>query len=195
MFTGIISDISSVHASQTSEEGMTLTFDRPASWTDLALGESVNTNGICLTVAAIRKNQYDCFVIPETLKRTSFGKKLPKRVNLERALALNGRLDGHFVQGHVDRVGQVSSVEQGDGLRLSVTFDPSDRDLVVEKGSITIDGISLTVATVTDNVLTVALVPYTLEHSTIGELQVGDTLNLEFDIIGKYVINSLKKTA
>lgn len=174
---------------------MTLTFDRPASWTDLALGESVNTNGICLTVAAIRKNQYDCFVIPETLKRTSFGKKLPKRVNLERALALNGRLDGHFVQGHVDRVGQVSSVEQGDGLRLSVTFDPSDRDLVVEKGSITIDGISLTVATVTDNVLTVALVPYTLEHSTIGELQVGDTLNLEFDIIGKYVINSLKKTA
>jgi riboflavin synthase len=195
MFTGIISDTSSVHASQTSDEGMTLTFDRPASWTDLALGESINTNGICLTVTAIRKNEYDCFVIPETLTRTSFGKKLPKRVNLERALALNGRLDGHFVQGHVDGVGQVSSVEQGDGLRLSVTFDPSDRDLVVEKGSITIDGISLTVATVTDNVLTVALVPYTLEHSTIGELRVGDTVNLEFDIIGKYVINSLKKTA
>jgi len=186
--------MSSVRSSQKSHEGTTLTFDRPASWNDLAEGESVNTNGICLTVAAIREREYDCFVIPETLARTSFGKQLPKRVNLERALPLSGRLDGHFVQGHVDNVGRVSAIDKSDGLRLSVNFDPADRQLIVEKGSITIDGISLTVAAVQGNTLIVALVPYTLKHSTIGELDIGDSVNLEFDIIGKYVINSLKQT-
>lgn len=192
MFTGIISDTSSMRVSKTTDEGMTVTFDRPASWTDLKEGESINTNGVCLTVAAIREQEYDCVVVPETLSRTSFGKGLPKKVNLERALALNGRLDGHLVQGHVDGVGQVTAVDKSDGPRVHVAFDPKNRDLVIEKGSITIDGVSLTVAALTDAALVVALVPYTLEHTTLGELSVGDTVNLEFDIIGKYVINGLK---
>lgn len=192
MFTGIISDTNLILGSKTSDEGITLTFARPESWTDLKLGESINTSGVCLTVAAITEHDYDCVVVPETLSRTSFGTKLPKRVNLERALVMGGRLDGHFVQGHVDSVGQIAAIDKSDGLRLSVTFDPVSRDLVVEKGSITIDGVALTVAVVKDNILTVALVPYTLQHSTIGDLQVGDNVNLEFDIIGKYVLNSQK---
>jgi riboflavin synthase len=195
MFTGIISDTSAVHASKPTDEGMTVTFDRPASWTDLKEGESINTNGVCLTVAAIREREYDCFVVPETLSRTSFGKGLPKKVNLERALALNGRLDGHLVQGHVDGVGHVTASGDSGGPRLHIAFDPKSRHLVIEKGSITIDGVSLTVAALTDATLVVALVPYTLEHTTLGELSVGDTVNLEFDIIGKYVINGLKTAA
>jgi riboflavin synthase len=191
MFTGIINDISSILSSNTNELGMTLTLSRPASWTDLQLGESINTNGICLSVNAIRKHEYDCVVVPETLRRTSFGKKLPKQVNLERALTLNGRLDGHFVQGHIDGVGHISSIDKRNGIRVSVTFDAASRDLVVEKGSITIDGVSLTVAELKDTVFVVALVPYTLQNSTLGEWQIGDLVNLEFDIIGKYVINSL----
>jgi riboflavin synthase len=194
MFTGIISDISSVRESEKSDEGILLTFDRPASWTDIALGESINTSGVCLTITAIREHAYDCFVVPETLSRSSFGKKFPKQVNLERALALNGRLDGHFVQGHVDGVGRVTAIDNSDGRRVHIAFDTENRDLIVEKGSITIDGVSLTVAAITDTIVVVALVPYTLAHTTLGQLQVEDLVNLEFDIIGKYVINSLRKT-
>lgn len=192
MFTGIISDISSLKPSPAKDEGMVLTFERPNSWTDLKIGESVNTTGICLTVTAIRDHEYDCFVMPETLSRTSFGKKLPQKVNLERALALNGRLDGHFVQGHVDDTGRISSIDNSDGIRLSVTFNPVNRDLVVEKGSIAIDGVSLTVAAINNNVMDVALIPYTLTSTTLGQLKVADYVNLEFDIIGKYIINKLR---
>lgn len=191
MFTGIISDTSAVRLTKSDATGSTLTFARPPSWTDLQQGESINTNGICLTVAALREKEYDCVLVPETLTRTSFGKKLPKTVNLERALLINSRLDGHFVQGHVDTIGEVSAIDTKDGQSLSITFDPVHRKLVVEKGSITIDGVALTITAVTDNSLSVALIPHTLEHTTLGTLTVGDLVNLEFDIIGKYILNSL----
>lgn len=171
---------------------MTLTFNRPAGWIDLQAGESINTNGICLTVAALRAKEYDCFVMPETLKRTSFGKKLPKTVNLERALRLSDRLDGHLVQGHVDVVGHISTIENSDGKRVTITFDPQYRNLVVTKGSITIDGVALTVALVRENTFEVALIPFTLEHTTLASLEVGAEVNLEFDIIGKYVVHSMQ---
>lgn len=174
---------------------MTLTFDRPASWSDLALGESIATNGICLTVAALRDNEYDCVVIPETLDRTSFGKKLPEKVNLERALLLSSRLDGHFVQGHVDDIGRVSSIDSSDGERITITFDPQNSKFVVYKGSITIDGVALTVAAVIEDSLTVALIPHTLENTTIPTLKIDDVVNLEFDVIGKYVLNAVSTAA
>jgi riboflavin synthase len=191
MFTGIISDTSNMRLAKQDDSGMTLTFDRPARWNDLKLGESIATNGICLTVAALRATEYDCVAIPETLARTSFGTKLPEKVNLERALRIGDRLDGHFVQGHVDDVGQVSAIDTSDGQRLTITFDPKHRPLVVEKGSITIDGVALTITAVTKDSLTVALIPHTLENTTLYALKVGDVVNLEFDILGKYIQNSL----
>ena len=156
------------------------------------LGESVATNGVCLTVAAIRETEYDCVAMPETLAKTSFGKQLPERVNLERSLTVKDRFGGHFVQGHVDGVGTVTVIDQSDGWRLSIKFDPANRELVIYKGSITIDGVALTITAVKEDELQVALIPHTLEQTTIGSLHVDDQVNLEFDVLGKYVINSLK---
>lgn len=190
MFTGIISDTTNMRLKKTDKSGMTLTFDRPESWDDLKPGDSVATNGICLSVAAVRDTEYDCVVVPETLAVTSFGKKLPKKVNLERAMLMTSRFDGHFVQGHVDGIGQVSAIENNGEQRLTVTFDPKNRNLVIYKGSITIDGIALTVASVKYDNLTVALIPHTLSHTTLPSLKLGDRVNLEFDILGKYVIKA-----
>ena len=176
---------------KTDKSGMTLTFDRPKGWDDLRPGDSVATNGICLSVAAVRDKQYDCVVVPETLAVTSFGKKLPKKVNLERAMLMTSRFDGHFVQGHVDGIGQVSAIKNNGEQRLVVSFDPKNRNLVMYKGSIAIDGVALTVASVEDNNLTVALIPHTLKRTTLPSLKLGDSVNLEFDILGKYVVNSL----
>lgn len=193
MFTGIISHTIDVRVTKADTNGTLLTFDRPQDWNDLQEGESVNTNGVCLTVAAVRDNEYDCYVVPETLERTSFGLQMPEKVNVERALQLNDRLDGHLVQGHVDDTGHVDSVDDSDGRRLTIAFQPTNRNLVVYKGSITIDGVSLTVSAVKDASFEVAIIPYTLEHTTLGNLQRGDTVNLEFDIIGKYVANNLPR--
>ena len=187
MFTGIISDTTKILGSKRSTDNLRITFKKPADWTDLKLGESIATNGVCLTVAAIRDNEYDCDLMTETLTVTSFGGSLPKVVNLERALRAGDRFDGHFVQGHVDCVGQVTKVDKVGGWRLSVQFDPRYKKLVAPKGSITIDGVSLTVAALKGTTATVALVPYTLAHTTLVKLKAGDKVNLEFDMIAKYV--------
>jgi riboflavin synthase len=192
MFTGIITDVAGIKSSEKTAEGLKISFEKPQQWSDLALGESVNTDGVCLTVAAINGDSYDCVLVPETLSKTTFGQALPAKVNLERALAANGRLGGHFVQGHADGVGTVTAVDRQDGYRLSVEFDAASRNLVIPKGSISIDGVSLTVAQVTENRLTVALVPHTLESTTLGGLKEGDKVNLEYDMVGKYIINNLK---
>jgi len=194
MFTGIISDTTAMRLAKTDKSGLTLTFDRPKSWDDLRKGDSVATNGICLTVAALRDKEYDCIVVPETLARTSFGKQLPKKVNLERAMSMKSRFDGHFVQGHVDGIGQVSDITNNGESRLTISFDPESRNLVIYKGSITIDGVALTVAAIEHNSFTVALIPYTLERTTLPSLKVGDSVNLEFDILGKYVLNTMRAT-
>ncbi len=193
MFTGIITDTTSIVRSKKSKGGLTLTFQRPRGWDDLQLGESVATNGACLTVAALRDSEYDCVLIPETLNRTAFGSSLPEQVNLERAMGMADRFSGHFVQGHVDGIGTVRAIDtDASGWRLSIAFSPADKPLVIYKGSVTMNGVSLTVAAVEDNVLTVALIPHTLKHTTLESLQVGGAVNLEFDMIGKYVVNSLK---
>lgn len=193
MFTGIITDVVPVLKTTEEKGGVTLTFKKPGGWTDLELGESVATNGVCLTVTAIRDGEYDSFAMPETLTISAFGDGLPKQVNLERSLSAKDRFGGHFVQGHVDGVGEVIKVEPGEDYRLSVSFPPENAPLVMYKGSITINGVSLTIAEAADNVLTVALIPHTLEHTTLHSLKLGDKVNLEFDMIGKYIENILEK--
>lgn len=192
MFTGIITDTTEVVSSKQDDSGLLITFAKPREWHDLELGESVATNGVCLTVAAIREHEYDCHLMPETLKRSSFGAIVPEQVNLERALKASDRLSGHFVQGHVDGVGHVTKIAKTDGTDLFISFNAADAPLVVYKSSITINGVSLTVAEAQDNVLRVSLVPYTLEHTTLNLLKPEDPVNLEFDIIGKYVHKSLQ---
>lgn len=195
MFTGIITEVMPVLKTTRENGGVTLTFQKPLSWTDLELGESVATNGVCLTVTAIRDKEYDCFAMPETLNISAFGAGIPKKVNLERSLNAKDRFGGHFVQGHVDGVGEVVKVEPGEDYRLSVAFPPENAPLVMYKGSITINGASLTVAEASDDTLTVALIPHTLEHTTLQYLKEGDKVNLEFDMIGKYIANILEKQA
>jgi riboflavin synthase len=191
MFTGIITATTDVREVSRDDTGVMLAFKRPNGWSDIQLGESIASNGVCLTVAAIREDEYDCFAIPETLAKSTFGTQIPARVNLERSLQASDRFGGHFVQGHVDGIGTVTAIEEGDGWRLTISFDPKNRELVILKGSITINGVALTVTDVTNTNLTVALIPHTLEHTTIGDLRVGDAVNLEFDVLGKYVLQSL----
>lgn len=192
MFTGIITNTTQVITSTPEGDGVVIAFAKPRSWNDLGLGESVSTNGVCLTVATISGNEYTCHLMAETLRKTTFGACLPSTVNLERAMRADTRLSGHFVQGHVDAVGTVKSITTADGTNIVIVFDLKDAPLVVYKGSIAIDGVSLTVSGVEENILTVSLVPYTLSHTTLGKLKEGDSVNLEFDIIGKYIHKSIE---
>lgn len=130
--------------------------------------------------------------MPETLQKTAFGRILPQQVNLERSLGAADRFGGHFVQGHVDGLGQVCKIYQTDGYRLHVTFDTVHAPLVIPKGSITINGVSLTAVDARQNELSVALIPHTLEHTTLGDLRQGDPVNLEFDMIGKYIVRGMQ---
>lgn len=194
MFTGIITATTPVIESSQTDDGLEMVFKTPAGWDDIVIGESIATNGICLTVTEKTKDSYTVFLMPETLELTSFNKQLPSVVNLERALQIGERLSGHIVQGHVDCVGQVRKITTDDGYRIYINFPEKFRKLVITKGSITIDGVSLTVASVSGNTFSVAIIPHTLAETTLGKLKVNDLVNLEFDIIGKYAINSLKDT-
>lgn len=191
MFTGLITSVQNVSQKDTAD-GVEYTIDRPSDWNDLELGESIATNGVCLTVSAISNSTYTVFLMPETIQKTAFVKTPPTRVNLERALRADTRLGGHFVQGHVDGIGTVKKIDESDGYRVFIEFPKENEDLVIYKGSITINGVSLTVASVESNVLSVALIPHTLEHTTLSDIKVGDAVNLEYDMIGKYVAKIMK---
>lgn len=193
MFTGIITDVTEIVGQQHVEAGLKLVFARPASWADLVLGESIATNGVCLTVAELHDDTYSCVLVPETLELTTFGAQVPEKVNLERALKIGDRLSGHMVQGHVDGTAQVTSIDQDDGHRLTVAIGGPNDKFVAPKGSITINGVSLTIAELKGKDVTVALVPHTLEKTTLGELSVGDAVNIEFDAIAKYVERLMNK--
>lgn len=187
MFTGIISNTSAVKSAQSFKQGLLMKIEKPKGWSDLVLGESIATNGVCLTVSEIHEHLYECILIPETLDKSVFGRKVPDYVNLERSLKVTERFGGHFVQGHVDCVGKVIKIDKMDGYIVVVSFPSEFDELVISKGSICIDGVSLTVVNVRDNILTVALIPHTLNTTTMGTLKEGDQVNLEFDVIGKYV--------
>ena len=187
MFSGIITHTTKVKRHQKSKTGLKVTFKKPADWSNFKLGESVSTNGVCLTVSGIRSNEYDCHLVSETLGKSTFGEKVPSEVSLERSLSAQDRIGGHFVLGHVDEVGAVTKIDKTKDWRVYIKFSSKNKNLVVNKGSIAIDGVALTIAEVKNSLFSVTLVPYTLNHTTLGSLQVGSKVNLEFDIIGKYV--------
>ncbi|WP_018626742.1 riboflavin synthase [Niabella aurantiaca] len=191
MFTGIIEATGTVVSRH--EEGTNLTYwIESAVSAELKEDQSVSHNGVCLTVEAIARNRHQVTAVAETLAVSNLSNWQPgTTVNLERCMILNDRLDGHIVQGHVDGTAVCQAVVPKDGsTEFTFAFDQKFAPLVIEKGSISLNGISLTVFNITDTRFTVAIIPYTLAHTNMGQLQTGDTVNLEFDVIGKYILRS-----
>ena len=190
MFTGIVEEIGTVMGAQRRGELVVLEIAAEAMLSGLPIGGSVAVSGCCLT--AVRKTER-VFVVeltPETLARTRFGEGVASgmRVNLERPMRADGRFDGHIVQGHVDGLGRVVDlVKQGESAELIVSIPPGSERYLVEKGSIAVEGVSLTVSRLRGPSFAVALIPFTLSHTNLSGLRAGDAVNLEFDVIAKYV--------
>lgn len=186
MFTGIITNITGVKEAKKTASGLAITFVKPKQWMDLELGESISVDGVCLTVERLGSNTFSCFLIPETLRKTTFGKQIPLTVNLERALKAGERFGGHFVQGHIDCIGEVVFSKKA-AAEIVVAFPARFKKYVIDKGSIAVNGVSLTIVKTDRNQLTIALIPYTLKRTNLGSLKPGDNVNLEFDMLSKYV--------
>ncbi len=188
MFTGIIEQLGTIENVQTKGSNVTLTISATLT-SELKIDQSLSHSGVCLTVETIDNNRYTVTAIEETLKKTSLSKwKIGTVVNLERSLRFDGRLDGHIVQGHVDNVGKcINAITKDGSWEYVIYFDEKFASLIIEKGSISLNGISLTIFNVTDNSFTVAIIPYTYEHTNMHTLQINDKVNIEFDMIGKYV--------
>jgi riboflavin synthase len=190
MFTGIVEEMGTV-ASADRRGGLLVVRVAASRVVDgLPRGGSIAVDGCCLTAVDVGGGAFTCELTAETLARTAFADRLrpAARVNLERPLRADGRFDGHIVQGHVDGVGTVRALaRQDDGAELEVALPPALERYVVEKGSIAVDGVSLTVAGVAPGVFRVALIPYTLEHTSLGQARAGGPVNLEVDVIAKYV--------
>lgn len=195
MFTGIIENLGTVKSISGTDVGRHLEVEVGPLAGELDMGDSLAVNGVCLTVVKKSGDTVGVDVVLETLRRTSLGGLLAgDRVNLEMPLSASGRFDGHIVQGHVDGIAAVTAItEEGDGRRLTFDLNPRVRRYVVEKGSITIDGVSLTVAALTERGFEVALIPHTLATTNLGLRQPGDQVNLEFDVVGKYVERMLEQ--
>lgn len=189
MFTGIVEEIGRIIGIEKKSESMVLTIEGEKVLENTAIGDSIATNGICLTVTSLGENSFTADVMPETVYRTSLENlSSGTEVNLERALTLNKPLGGHMVQGHIDGTGTLSSTEKkGNSLLMTITAKPSLPKYIVEKGSIALDGTSLTVVAVTENDFTVSLIPQTLEDTILYKKKNGDWINIECDILGKYV--------
>ena len=190
MFTGLVEALGRIGAVETVGSGRRLRVGVPeeAAWR-LALGESVAVSGVCLTVVEETPGRLSFDLAEETLRVTTLGElRAGDPVNLERPLRLDGRLGGHLVLGHVDGIGRVTAVRpEGDGARLEVAVPRGLRPLLIPKGSVTVDGVSLTVAGLEESAFAVALIPHTLAVTTLGRRRAGDAVNLEMDVIGKYV--------
>jgi len=189
MFTGIISEIGTIQNIETREGLTVFTVQAPKTCADLAIGDSVAVNGACHTAVSIADGSFTTESMPETLRCTNLGDlEEGSQVNLERPAVVGGRLDGHIVTGHIDLVTKLLA-RQPDGEAELFNFEVSDEaeQLIVEKGSVALDGISLTVAAMKGNELTVALIPHTLSSTTLGQRQAGDAVNLELDILAKHV--------
>ena len=186
MFTGIIEQLGVITNIRKEAENVHFTVKAEMT-SELKIDQSVAHNGCCLTVVEINKDEYVVTAILETLKKTNLGSwKVGTKVNLERCMQMNGRLDGHIVQGHVDATGSCTAIENQDGS-WKYTFHYDSDQVTVEKGSITVNGTSLTVVDSKDHEFSVCIIPYTHEFTNFHTLEVGSTINLEFDIIGKYV--------
>ena len=194
MFTGIIEATGRVE--NIEKEGTNILFTMSCPFTkELKIDQSISHDGCCLTVYDIDNQQYKIAAIHETLEKTNLGNwKIGTEVNLERCVLMNGRLDGHIVQGHVDQTGVVKSIENKNGSHL-ITIEHSEKDgfVTVPQGSIAVNGISLTVAYSGENEFSVAIIPYTWEHTNLKHLSAGDRVNLEFDVIGKYIAKLIRR--
>lgn len=193
MFSGIVEEMATVVAIRKDQENVHFTLS--CSFADeLKIDQSVAHNGVCLTVVAIGEGTYVVTAMRETLERSNLGQlTVGSRVNVERSMLMNGRLDGHIVQGHVDGTARCIKMEDADGSTYFTFEYAADREMArrgyftVDKGSVTVNGVSLTVCEPTDNTFTVAIIPYTRTHTNFCDIQVGSTVNIEFDILGKYI--------
>jgi riboflavin synthase len=194
MFTGIIETLCVITNLVKEQDNLHLTI-KSSITNELKIDQSVAHNGVCLTVVGVHNDEYTVTAIKETLSKTNIGDlKIASSVNLERAMKLGDRLDGHLVQGHVDETGICTRIENQNGSTVfTFEYTSEKNNITIEKGSITINGISLTVINSTDTSFSVAIIPYTFNNTSFKNLSVNDTVNLEFDVIGKYVSRLTKK--
>lgn len=193
MFSGIIEEFAIVTAIRHDRENIDFTLT--CSFVDeLKIDQSVAHNGVCLTVVSIDDRHYTVTAMKETLERSNLGHlKVGDKVNVERSMMMNGRLDGHIVQGHVDQTARCTAMEDADGSTYFTFEYPENREMArhgyftVDKGSVTVNGVSLTVCRPTNNSFQVAIIPYTMEHTNFCDIRVGTVVNIEFDILGKYI--------
>ena len=193
MFSGIVEEMATVRAIK--REGGNIDLTLSCSFTqELKIDQSISHNGVCLTVVHIEGDCYTVTAMKETLNRSNLGQlKVGDKVNVERSMLMNGRLDGHIVQGHVDETATCVTTRDADGSTYFTFRYPLDRAMAqrgyftVDKGSVTVNGVSLTVISPTDNEFTVAIIPYTREHTNFCDIKVGSVVNIEFDILGKYI--------
>tara|TARA_B110000090_G_scaffold44265_1_gene49650 strand:+ start:16 stop:600 length:585 start_codon:yes stop_codon:yes gene_type:complete len=194
MFTGIIETLGVITNMVKEQDNLHLTI-KSSITNELKIDQSVAHNGVCLTVVGVHDDEYTVTAIKETLSKTNIGNlKIASSVNLERAMKLGDRLDGHLVQGHVDETGLCTRIENQNGSTVfTFEYTSEKNNITIEKGSITINGVSLTVINSTDTSFSVAIIPYTFNNTSFKNLAVNDTVNLEFDVIGKYVSRLTKK--
>ena len=193
MFTGIIECMATVIKVEKNKGNLDISLKSEIT-NELKIDQSLCHNGVCLTVVDIDDDIYTVNVISESIERSNFGEIVPGDVvNIERSMSVNSRFDGHIVQGHVDEVAICTEVSETDGSWKYV-FKHSKNNITVEKGSITINGVSLTVVDSTENSFSVAIIPYTYNNTNFNQINVGTKVNLEFDIIGKYISKMIKKT-
>ena len=192
MFTGIVQEIGTIHTIESLGDGLQITVASSFAET-CHIDESIAINGVCHTVTAFNNETFTVQSVAETLRKTSMRDlKEGQGVNLERSLTLQTGIEGHLVQGHVDTTGTITSIQQeGSDWLVTISYEEAYKNLIVGRGSITVDGISLTVAREENLEFTVAIIPYTYEHTNLKLKQAGDKVNLEFDMIGKYVVRYL----
>ncbi len=193
MFSGIVEEMATVVAIKHDRENIDFTL-RCSFTNELRIDQSVSHNGVCLTVVDIKDDTYTVTAMKETLDRSNLGLlNVGDHVNVERSMLINGRLDGHIVQGHVDETAKCIDMKDADGSTYFTFEYPLNKDMArrgyftVDKGSVTVNGVSLTVISPTDNTFTVAIIPYTRENTNFKDIQVGTVVNIEFDILGKYI--------
>ncbi|TAD95705.1 MAG: riboflavin synthase [Bacteroidetes bacterium] len=188
MFTGIIESLAKISSIQHEKSNVIFKIQSDIS-SQLKVDQSLAHNGVCLTVTEIQENEHWVTAIDETMKKTNLSSwKVGNWINLERCMPANGRFDGHFVQGHVDQIGVCSNIlDENGSWRYTIEYDPKIGNFTVEKGSICVNGISLTVIDSQIGKFSVAIIPYTYEHTNFKGLQIGDQINLEFDVFGKYL--------
>jgi riboflavin synthase len=194
MFSGIVEEAATIVALEKENENLHISLECSFTY-ELKIDQSISHNGVCLTVVKKEGKVYTVTAIKETLLKSNLGKlKIGDKVNLERSMLMNGRLDGHIVQGHVDQTAICKEVkESGGSWYYTFEYDPTLGNITVEKGSISVNGVSLTLVNSKDNSFQVAIIPYTYENTNFHQIIAGTTVNLEFDIIGKYISKLIKQ--